>query len=343
MGVTTAAWPRLDPLDEALVRVDPATGAITDARVRDLPGLLRPFDLLVVNDAATLPASLTGVTERGEALELRLAGAGGSEREWSAIAFGEGDWRRRTEDRPPPPSLEVGERLRLGGLLAVVTAVSPLSPRLVEVRFEQAGDELWAGLYRHGRPIQYSYLRAPLSLAQVQTSYAARPWAVEPPSAGRPLRPSLLRGLRERGVRLAPLTHAAGLSSTGDATLDAALPLPERYEIPPTTVAAVAEVRRRGGRVVAAGTTVVRALEGAAARQGRLVAGSGVTDLRLGPGFRPCVVDGLLTGIHEPGTSHFAVVEAFAPGGLAERAFRHAEALGLLIHEFGDSSLVLAA
>ena len=134
----------------------------------------------------------------------------------------------------------------------------------MRIRFETPVERFWSALYLHGRPVQYAYEPRPLQLWRVQTPYAARPWASEMPSAGRPLRWSCSRGLARAGCGLASLTHAAGLSSTGDPALDAALPLPERYEIPPSTVGAVAEARRRGGRMVAVGTTVVRALEGAA-------------------------------------------------------------------------------
>jgi len=176
----------------------------------------------------------------------------------------------------------------------------------------------------------------------VQTPYAARPWASEMPSAGRPLRLELLARLRARGVRVAWLTHAAGLSSTGDAGLDAALPLPERYEIPPPTVAAVADARRRGGRVVAVGTTVVRALEGAArSGGGDLHPGPGVTDLRIGRGFEPRVVNGLLSGIHGRDSSHFALLSAFLPGAFAMLYSLHVIAGRYRGHEFGDSTLVL--
>ena len=164
---------------------------------------------------------------------------------------------------------------------------SELSPRLVWIRFDGGRERVWAALYLRGRPIQYAYEQLPLALARVQTPYAARPWASEMPSAGRPLRLSLLARMRARGVELAWLTHAAGLSSTGDPALDAALPFPERYELPQATVAAVAATRRRSGRVVAVGTTVVRALEGnARSHGGELVPGPGLTDLENRPGIR---------------------------------------------------------
>ena len=201
---------------------------------------------------------------------------------------------------------------------------------------------VWTLLYRLGRPVQYSYAAAPLELWHVQLGYASRPWAAEMPSAGRPLRWELLLALHQRGVRLASVTHAAGLSSTGDPALDAALPLPERFEIPETTVRAVAQARAGGGRVVAVGTSAARALEGSATQHGGiLAAGAGETDLLLGPGYRPRVADGLLTGVHEKSASHYALLHSFAPAELLARASEHAEQSGYLSHEFGDSWLVL--
>jgi S-adenosylmethionine:tRNA ribosyltransferase-isomerase len=204
------------------------------------------------------------------------------------------------------------------------------------------GDFLWRGLYAYGSPVQYSYVRDRLELWHVQTPFGSRPWAFETPSAGRSLTWGLLLDLIRRGVHLASVTHAAGLSSTGDAATDAMLPLPERFSIPDSTVRIVESAREAGGRVVAVGTTTVRALEGSVALHGRLMAGEGVTDLRIGADHRPVVVDGLLTGIHEPGTSHFSLLTSLAPASLLRRAHEHAERDGYLGHEFGDSSLVLA-
>jgi S-adenosylmethionine:tRNA ribosyltransferase-isomerase len=120
------------------------------------------------------------------------------------------------------------------------------------------------------------------------------------------------------------------------------LPLPERFDVPAVTVRAVAEARRRGGRVIAAGTTVVRALEGCARlHRGELAPGEGTTDLRIDARFRPRVVDGLLTGLHEIGSSHRELMRAFAPEPLLARAWTHAEEHGYLDHEFGDACLVL--
>jgi S-adenosylmethionine:tRNA ribosyltransferase-isomerase len=340
--MTPAVWPRESRLDTRLLLVDPAAGSVLERRICELPSLLSPGDLIVVNDAGTLPASLAARSERGP-LELRLAGAGAVWREWDAVLFGAGSWRQRTEDRPPPPALAAGDGLAFdGGLSARVTRVSAASSRLVTLDFDRDGAALWSAFYRAGRPVQYSHLSGPLPLWHVQTAYAARPWSVEMPSAGRPLALGVLRDARRRGVRVAAVTHAAGLSATGEPALDALLPLPERYEVPLETVDAVARARNGVGRVVAVGTTVVRALEGcAAANGGRLRAGQGVTDLHLSRGFAPVIVDGLLTGLHEPGTSHFSLLEAFAPGALLDAAHRHAEQAGYLAHEFGDVCLVL--
>jgi S-adenosylmethionine:tRNA ribosyltransferase-isomerase len=343
--IAAAAWPREKPERERLLWIDPSRGTFGDARVGELPSMLRPDDLVVVNDAATLPASMRGLREDGTPFELRLiAHEGGESTRWRAVLFGRGDWRQRTEDRPPPPRLAEGERVRVaGGAFARVLSVDTLSARLLRITFEGDAASMWRAIYGEGRPVQYSYVEGPIALWHVQSAFAGRPWAVEPPSAGRPLTFALLEALRLRGVAVSPLTHAAGLSSTGDPVLDASLPLAERYDLPAATLFAVADARSRGGRVVAVGTTVVRALEGCAASHGgELVPGEGSTDLRLDRRSKLRIVDGLLTGIHEPGTSHFDLMQSFARAPLLDRAMSHAERAGYLQHEFGDSVLILA-
>jgi S-adenosylmethionine:tRNA ribosyltransferase-isomerase len=302
-----------------------------------LPDLLAPGDLLVVNDAATLPASLPGRVAR-ERVELRLAAHLGGTR-WRAVLLGRGDWRTRTEHRPPPPAVSPGARIEIAGeLAALVTGVSAVSERLIDVAFDASETAVWRELYANGRPVQYAHLRDALDLWSVQTAYGARPWSVEMPSAGRPLAWSLLMDLRRRGVPIATLTHGAGLSSTGDPAIDALLPLPERYDLPAETVAAIATARAGGGRVIAVGTTVVRALEGAA--QTGLEPGVGITDLVIGAGHRLQVVDGLVSGMHDPTESHFRLLSAFAPRPLLLGAWHHAVGAGYLGHEFGDVSLI---
>jgi S-adenosylmethionine:tRNA ribosyltransferase-isomerase len=337
-----ASEPRGDRDRTRLLVIDPDRAQRKDARISDLPRYVRAGDLLVLNDAATLPASLRALSSAGEALELRLIGPGAGERFW-AVAFGAGDYHTRTEHRPAPPALPAGGELQIGPRLrARVVRCSPISPRLVELAFTLRGEALWAELYARGAPVQYAHHSQDLPLWSIQTAYAARPWAAEMPSAGRPLSFSTLLALQRTGVELAVLSHAAGLSATGDPALDAALPLPERYEIPAATVDAIERTRARGGRVIAVGTTVVRALEGAAANGGGWPsAGSDWTDLRIGPDFQRRVTSGILTGMHSPAESHFALLRAFASEQQLTAAFEHAERKNYLAHEFGDVCLVL--
>ena len=326
--------------ERRLLLLDRESGAVGDAVLDDLPSLVRAGDLFVVNDAATLPASLPARLPSGAAAEVRLVRARDDGRRWQAVLLGAGDWRTPTERRAPPEPLAAGDGLQVAGLAATVTALSRTSVRLFELLFESDADAAWAAIYRHGRPIQYAHVPEPLALWSVQTAYAARPWAAEAPSAGVPLDWSLLSALRARGVGLAAITEGAGLSSTGDPAIDAALPLPERFEVSAAAVRAVSAAKAAGGRVVAVGTSVVRALESAAA-SGELRATSGETDLVIGPGYRPRVVDGLFTGLHEPTASHFALLQAFAGRAQLEAAYAHAERGGYLGHEFGDANLIL--
>lgn len=337
-----AAWPRTRRDDTRMMVVDGARGAISHGAVTDLPRHLRAGDALVLNDAGTLPASLPARTAAGEVIELRLAAPGDDALTWDAVLFGEGDWRTRTERRAPPPAIARGATLRVADALdARVIAVSTQSPRLVTLRFEGGPERFWRAVFAHGRPVQYAHLRAALPLWHAQTAYAGRPWSAEMPSAGRPLDGRLLGALRAQGVVITGLTHAAGLSATGDPALDAALPLPERYEIPAGAVEDLSQVRARGGRVVAVGTSVVRALEGCVATHGALRPGEGRTALRVDGAHTPREVDAVLSGLHEPGTSHVALLSAFAPPALLDRATREGAARGYLGHEFGDACLVL--
>jgi S-adenosylmethionine:tRNA ribosyltransferase-isomerase len=329
---------------QARLLVVDAQGRIEDLPRQRLVDRLRPGDLVIANDAATLPASLHGVhAASGRPVEVRLAGrrslAEDDVREFSAIVFGGGDFRTRTEDRPAPPVLVEGDRLVLGPLDATVLGLLG-HPRLVALRFDGTPDAIRAGLARHGRPIQYAHLARPLALWDVWTPIAAAPVAFEPPSAGFALDWRMLDAMRARGIAFATLTHAAGISSTGDAALDARLPFDEPYRIPAATARAIEAARARGGRIVAVGTTVVRALEHAAARDGRVRAGSGVATQRVGRTSRLRVVDAILSGTHEPGTSHYELLRAFADDATLDRASRVLEARGYRTHEFGDSVLI---
>jgi S-adenosylmethionine:tRNA ribosyltransferase-isomerase len=335
--------PTQRPRDAKLLVVD-ALGALHHAQRSALPSHLRAGDLLVANDAATLPASLSGLHGRsGQPIEVRLAGrrslAVDDVREFTAIAFGEGDHRTRTEDRAAPPALQAGDGLWLGPLRAEVIRTLG-HPRLIELRFEGTPDAIWAGIARHGKPIQYAHVPEPLALWDVWTRVAALPVAFEPPSAGFVLDWQLLQRLRERGIGFATLTHAAGISSTGDDALDARLPFDEPYHLPEATVRAIAGTRARGGRVVALGTTVTRALEHAASQPRGLRSGFGLATQRIGAHTPLQVVDALISGTHEPGTSHHGLLQAFAGEGLLRRVDSALEHGGYRTHEFGDSVLL---
>jgi len=337
-----ARWRRDDARSTRLLVVDASTRTVQDRVVGDLGAMLRRGDLLVVNDAATLPASLAGATASGERVEARLTGRN-DDGTWRAVVFGQGDWRSKTEEREAPPPFEVGETLSFDGLAATIRAVDADSRRLVTLDFGRLDAAFWRSLYRAGRPIQYAYTARPFALWDVQTVYASRPWAIEAPSAGFSLTWEIILDLRSRGIEIARVTHAAGISSTGDGALDARLPFSERFEVSEAAARAVREAKARGGRVIALGTTVARALE-TAARLGRgtCISSSGVTDLLLGPTVRLAAVDAILSGVHEPGTSHYRLLEAFAAPDLLDQAHTYAEAAGYLGHEFGDAVLIIA-
>jgi len=306
--------------------------------------LLWPGDLVVANDAATLPASLPGVHERtGAPIEVRLAGwrgvAAGDVSRFVAVVFGAGDYHTRTEHRPAPPLLNPGDRLILGPLTATIV-ITLGHPRLVALEFDGAPDAIWAGLAHHGRPIQYAHIAEPLALWDVWTAVAGPPVAFEPPSAGFVLSWSTLERLHERGVNFATLTLAAGISSTGDDDLDRRLPLAEPYRIPDATAMAIAAARERGGRIIAVGTTVVRALEHAARRDGVVQSGHAVATERITHTSDLAVVDAIVTGTHEPDTSHHELLAAFVTPEILSRMDRELEAHEYRTHEFGDSVFI---
>ncbi|HEV7893994.1 MAG TPA: S-adenosylmethionine:tRNA ribosyltransferase-isomerase [Pyrinomonadaceae bacterium] len=331
------------PPDAKLLVVD-ACRRINHASRSSFVEHLRAGDLVVANDAATLPASLSGTHgATGTPVEVRLAGRPSLKPEdvnrFSAVVFGAGDFRTRTEDRPAPPALASGDRLVLGPLRATVERVLGHA-RLVSLLFDGSPDEVWAGLARHGRPIQYAHVNAPLALWDVWTRFAGPPVAFEPPSAGFALDWRALASMRECGVEFETITHAAGISSTGDEELDRLLPFDEPYSIPRATADAITRAKARGGRVVAVGTTVVRALEHAASADGTVRAGVGVATQRIGPSSYLRVVDAILSGTHEAGTSHYELLRAFLDDVTLTRATRELDSRGYLTHEFGDSVLI---
>jgi len=332
------------PADAKLLVVDAQRNLIHVPRSAFVE-FLRPNDLIIANDAATLPASLTGLHERtGQQIEVRLAGRPSLDpmdvSRFSAVVFGEGDFHARTEDRPLPPPLTPGDTLLLGPLQATVEERLG-HERLVSLLFHGSADEVWAGIASHGKPIQYSHMQASLELWDVWTKVAGLPVAFEPPSAGFIFDWEVLSTIREHGARFATVTHAAGISSTGDDGLDRLLPFDEPYYIPDSTADAVEVARQRGGRVIAVGTSVVRALEAAATDDGHLRVGDGMARGRIGPTTHLRVVDAILSGTHERGTSHYELLRAFLEDSTLERATEELTARGYKTHEFGDSVLIL--
>ena len=332
------------PADAKLLVVDAQRNIIHVPRSAFVE-FLRPNDLVIANDAATLPASLTGVHEAtGQQIEVRLAGRPSLDpmdvSRFNAVVFGEGDFHTRTEDRRLPPPLTPGDSLLLGPLHATVAELLG-HPRLVSLLFHGIADEVWAGIASHGKPIQYAHMQTSLELWDVWTKVAGPPVAFEPPSAGFVLDWEVLSTIREHGARFATVTHAAGISSTGDDDLDRLLPFDEPYHIPAATASAVETARRRGARVIAVGTSVVRALEDAATESGHLRVGDGMARGKIGPTTQLHVVDAILSGTHEPGTSHYELLRAFLEDSTLERATEELTARGYKTHEFGDSVLIL--
>jgi S-adenosylmethionine:tRNA ribosyltransferase-isomerase len=335
MTMRAATLPIQRPHDARLLVIDPR-GHIEHRPRSALVELLRPGDCVIANDAATLPASLQAVHRpSGAQIEIRLAGRASLDPEdvkrFAAVVLGAGDFRTPTEARLAP-----GDRLTLGILGATVVRALD-HPRLVELQFDGDAAHIWRALAEQGKPVQYSHLPDPLALWDVWTPIAAQPVAFEPPSASFVLDWHTVDALHARGIPFATLTHAAGLSSTGDAALDQRLPFDEPYRIPAATAALIAATRARQGRVVAIGTTVVRALEHAASRDGIVRAGGGVATQRIGPQTKLRVADVIVSGTHEPDTSHYTLLRAFTDTLTLLCASEELEAHRYRTHEFGDS------
>jgi S-adenosylmethionine:tRNA ribosyltransferase-isomerase len=344
--VIAAAAPIQRRADARLMVID-RCGAVSHHARRRFVEFVRAGDVVIANDAATLPASLGGEhVPTGAPIEVRLAArdslAPGRIARWTAVVFGAGDFQVPTEQRPQPPALRSGDALRLGPLHARI--VRKLGhPRLVEIRFEDPVAQTWAGLARHGRPIQYAYLGQPLAIWDTWTRIAGPPVAFEAPSAGFLLDWAVIRRLRSRGASFATVTLAAGISSTGDAELDRRLPFDEAYDIPRTTVRAIGDARSRGGRVIAVGTSVVRAVEHAADVDGTVAAGPGVATQRIGPRTQLRVIDAIVSGTHERGSSHYELRRAFQADEALRRMEREADERQYTTHEYGDSVLMFRA
>jgi S-adenosylmethionine:tRNA ribosyltransferase-isomerase len=298
---------------------------------------LRAGDVLVVNTSATVPGQLDG-ERNGSAVIVHVA---------NRLPDGTRVVELRSAPDGAAPILDgrVGERITLpaGGLLELVAAdpesgSSPtgLGNRLWRARIT-VPQSLSVYLRERARPISYGYLNASFPISAYQTIFALHPGSAEMPSAARPFSAELVTRLVAQGVVFAPITLHTGLSSqdAGEA------PQPEWFEVSETTADVINSSRARGGRVIAVGTTATRAIESAVQRDGTVAAASGWTGLVISPERPVRVVDGLITGWHNPDASHLLLVESVAGAQLTQRAYDAAVAERYLWHEFGDSCLLL--
>lgn len=296
----------------------------------ELPAILRPGDLLVANDSKTVPASVvvedvvvnfsTALPGGLDVVELRRR-SGFSSRSWEG-------------PRPRSLSLPGGGALEL---LAPHPVAS--STQRLWVAHSRLGMSRNDYLDRFGEPIRYPHVSAAHPLSAYQTVFASVRGSAEMPSAGRPFTDDLVTALVISGVAMAPVTLHTGVSSLESGEM----PYPEWFEVPASTAALVEHTRRRGGRVIAVGTTVARALETTADETGVSHPGRGWTDLVLSPERPMRVIDGLITGWHEPASTHLGLLEAVAGRSSLAESYIAALARGYLWHEFGDSHLLFAS
>lgn len=296
----------------------------------DLPDYLRAGDLLVVNRSATLPAS------------LRAEGGFGPFTLNLSTHYGRNLWLaepRRSAAEPGPLPIRSGDEITLPGTSARLVAPYP---GLEALWFVQAERNLLPSMGCCGSPIRYGYVDQPLPLNAYQTIFAVRPGSAEMPSAGRPFTHRVLKALRRRGVEIAGIVLHTGVSSLEVETddIEAHTLYPEPFRIPRHTALTVNRALQQGRRVIAVGTTVVRALESAWDGEG-VRPMTGFTRLYVHPARGVHTVQGLITGLHDPVTSHLAMLYALAGESLIREGYQEAIQHGYLWHEFGDSHLIL--
>ena len=307
------------------------TGSIVPSSFIFLPRFLQPGDLLVINTSGTIPAAIDAVAEDGTALVIHLS----TQVEGSEWVVEPRRTVGRTTERwvgPPPAG-----RLRLAGD-ASLTLEHPYGDRgrLWMARLD-LGSRTLSWLATHGRPIRYGYVDRPWPIEMYQNVYATEPGSAEMPSAGRPFTAEAITRLVAKGVGVAPL-----VLHTGVASLEAdEVPYPERMQLPQSTAVWVNAARDQGHRVIAVGTTVVRALETSVGDDGTVHPYDGWTDLVISPERGVRVVDGMITGWHEPASSHLLMLEAIAGRELLHRSYDAALAQRYRWHEFGDTHLIL--
>jgi S-adenosylmethionine:tRNA ribosyltransferase-isomerase len=308
-----------------------SSGAVRHHAFKDLPELLDPGDLLVVNVSATLPAAIAGRRRDGSDVRIHVSTrAPQLDPSWRVVEVRSANGARPGRGHPREMiALEDDATLDL---------VAPYASgaRLMLARFDEV-ESVEDYLARHGEPIRYGYARRTWPLSAYQNVYATVPGSAEMPSAGRPISHELITALASRGVQIAPIVLHCGVSSPERHEP----PFPEQFEVPEPTARLVNAVRRWGGRVIAVGTTVVRALETVADPLGRVRGRSGWTGLVIGPDRGVHSVDGIITGWHEPEASHLQMLEAIGGRELLDRSYREALAREYLWHEFGDSHLIL--
>ncbi len=301
------------------------------ARFLDLASFLLPGDLLVVNQSATLPASLPAEGPNGS-FTLNLS-----------TDYGSGLWLAEPRYSPAEPGpvagLEAGLTVRVAGTPARLIAPFPDLSRLWFVQF---GGDVQQLMGTFGRPIRYGYLKDDYDLANYQTLFSRVPGSAEMPSAAYPFTERVVKSLEDRGVHIAPIVLHTGVSSLEVEAddLEGHTLYPEPFRVPCLTAEAVNQARREGRRVIAVGTTVVRALE-SAWDGGYVRPAAGFTRLYIRPGRPLRAIDGLLTGWHDPATSHLAMLYAFAGKEVIQGAYKQAVQAGYRWHEFGDSHLIL--
>ena len=318
-----------------LMVIDRASGHVEHTRFDRLGDFLRAGDLLVFNSSRTLPASLQGCpAQGGPCIEIRLAEHLPDDSWLGLLLCQNGD--------PFSCGLRPGMQIKFDGeLTALVTERDEHIPRLWKLTFSQKGIELINTIYRIGRPIRYEYVSAPWGLDYYQTVYAREPGSAEMPSAGRAFTWKMLLNLKRKGVQMAYIVLHAGLSSYLDDDLDAQhLASEEEYYVSRTAAEKVNDAHRRDRRVIAIGTTVVRALESVADSAGVIRAGHGYTQLKITARHHLRIVSGLLTGLHEPEASHLDLLTAFLPAQKIREAYEEAVNRNYLWHEFGDLNLI---
>ncbi|WP_349689402.1 S-adenosylmethionine:tRNA ribosyltransferase-isomerase [Actinopolymorpha sp. B11F2] len=300
-------------------------GGVSHHAFRELPDLLSPGDVLVVNRSGTLPAAVDLPDDSGTQRAVHF----------STLAP-DGSWLvelRRGAD--PDPGGQPGDRLALPGGVDLLLRDRHVSHRLWHAVLTVTDIPRYLAAY--GRPIRYGYVAEQWPLEDYQTTFATIPGSAEMPSAGRPFTPEIVTRLVARGVLVVPVTLHTGVASAEAHEP----PYAEWFEVPDVTARVVSDATDRGARVVAVGTTVVRALESAPPGSGTIAAAHGWTDVVVTPARGVRVVSGLLTGFHEPRASHLQMLEAIAGTELVRACYAAALDGGYLWHEFGDVNLLI--